>query len=273
MFRRESGDSVHFHLLTNRSGQLGDDTPVRRSTMPPYKFRLVIDGARNLHMAWDTDERSWYATNAGGSWERRRLDNAMGNDAQVAIGPDGAVHLLFQQCLNDGSGTCDEAGIYHQTNASGEWVTEHISTDQEDHVEDLLVDPAGAVHLVFSREYNSQAQPDLPLGVYYMTNASGSWRTVRAAAPGRMGQIERASDGTIHIVFARVDGNLGIFQATLRNGAWTRTEIITEKAFYPSTGISSKGRLHVAYMRMAIDPGIYHQVWTLNGWSRRELMD
>jgi hypothetical protein len=272
VFRREANDTVHFRLLTNRSGSwVSTRLPIIHSHA--YDVHVVVDPNRKLHIAWNTDEHSWYATNAGGSWVRRRLDNALGNDAQVAVGSDGSVHLLFQQCLNDGSGTCDGAGIYHQTNASGVWTTEHISTDPEDHAQDLLVDPDGSVHLVFSREDNSQAQPDLPLGIFYMTNASGTWVTSRAAGPGRMAQIERAANGTIQVVYAHVDGNLGIFQATLRNGTWTRTEVIREYALYPSTGIEPDGRMHIAFMRMAIDPGVYHAVYVAGEWRRRELLD
>ena len=88
-----------------------------------------------------------------------------------------------------------------------------------------------------------------------------------------MANIERGPAGQIHITFAQVDGNLGIFLARSRSGVWTRSEIIREYALYPTTGIESNGRLQLAFMRMAIDPGIYHASGSSAGWSRRELMD
>ncbi|MEO5964332.1 MAG: hypothetical protein ABIR11_02610, partial [Candidatus Limnocylindrales bacterium] len=235
--------------------------------------RIVVAPDGSLHMTFVTDEISWYATNASGTWVKRRLDHAMGNNAQVAVDSLGRVHLIFNQCTNDGTGTCDEAGIWYQTNASGSWVTTRISTDQQDYGEDLLVDAAGKVHLVFVREFNSQAQPDLPLGTYYMTNATGVWRTVRVAGSGRMASIERTKGGIVEIVYTRVDEGRGIYRATNATGAWVRTTLVSEYALYPSVGMDSYGRLHMAFMRMAIDPGVYYLTNRGGTWSRLELMD
>lgn len=272
VFQRELNDAVAFRLVSNRTGGWAT-TSLSIIHADAYDVHIQVDPAKKIHLAWTTDEHAWYATNASGTWVRRQLDHAMGANTKIALDKNGNVHLLYLQCTNDGSGTCDGAGIYYETDASGSWVAQRISTDQEDKPQDLLVDPAGKVHLVFAREYNSQAQPNLPLGVYYMTNASGAWTTSRAAAPGRMGSIARTPGGAIHISFARVDGNLGIFLATRRNGAWTVTEAIREYALYPTIGIESDGRLHLAFMRMAIDPGVYHAIFINGGWARRELMD
>ena len=272
VFRREQNDAVHFFLISNRTGSW---VTTRLSTIQDgaYDISIQADPARNLHLTWGTDERVWYATNKSGAWARRGLDTALGQNANLAIDDQGHVHLGFNQCLEDGPNSCADSGVTYQTNASGAWVTQRLSTDPEDHVEDLLVDPNGKVHLVFAREYESVMHPGLPLGIYYMTNASGRWRTLKAAGPGRMVNIERGPAGQIHITYAHVDGNLGIFWAMLKNGVWTRTEVITEYAMYPSTGIESNGRMHLAFMRMAIDPGIYHALKTDAGWSRLELMD
>ena len=272
VFRREIDDGVRFMLASNRTGEwLITRLPIVHNR--GYRVRAQFDADRSLHLTWGTDGKVWYATNASGAWERRRLDIFEGDDSQLAIDGQGNIHLVYEQCTDPESYDCVNAGIYYQTNASGSWVTTRLSTDQEDKPQDVLVDPNGRVHIVFVREYNSQAQPNLPLGVFYLTNVSGTWRTSKAAAPGRMANIERARDGTIHIVFARVDGNLGIFLATRRNGIWTRSEVVLEYAMYPTTGIESDGQLHLAYMRMAIDPGIYHSKLVNGTWNRRELMD
>jgi len=274
VFEREVGDDVSHHLLTNRSGEwVRTKLPVVHDDA--YKIRVVVDGDRKLHIAWDTDEKSWYATNESGTWVRRRLDTGLGNHAEIALGPGGSVHLLFEECHETVPGVCDKAGIQYQTNASGTWVTELISTDSEDHAMGLVVDPAGKVHVAFGREYNSQAQPDLPLGTFYVTNSSGSWVTRRVAPEGRWGNIERSRTGAIWIVYTRVDDDdrRGIYMATNASGTWTRSTIVREWAMYPSTGMGPSGVVHLAYMRMAGDPGIYYANNRGDGWSRRELMD
>lgn len=274
VFERETGDDVNYHLLSNRSGEwVRTKLPIVHDRAD--RIRVVVDGDRKLHVAWITDEKAWYATNVSGTWVRRRLDLSMGNHAEVALGPNGSVHLLFEQCDDADTGACDNAGIHYQTNASGEWVTQRISTDQEDHSLGLVVDPTGKVHVAFSREYNSQANPDLPLGTYYVTNQSGAWVTRRVAPEGRWGNIERSRDGAIWIVYTRVDDDdrRGIYLATNASGTWVRSTVVREWAMYPSTGMGPSGVLHLAYMRMAIDPGIYYSNNRGDGWSRRELMD
>lgn len=272
VFQREVDDAVGFRLVSNRTGAWAV-TGLSIIHPDAYDVHIQVDPAKKIHLAWTTDEHAWYATNETGTWVRRQLDHAMGANTKIALDTAGNVHLLYLQCTNDGVGTCEGAGIYYETDKTGSWVAQRISTDQEDKPQDLLIDPAGKVHLVFAREYNSQAQPNLPLGVYYVTNATGTWKTLRAAAPGRMASIARTPGGAIHISFARVDGNLGIFLATRRNGVWTVTEAIKEYALYPTIGIESDGRLHLSFMRMAIDPGIYHAIFINGGWARRELMD
>lgn len=272
VFQREVSGEMRFYMVTNRTGSW---VTSRLSIVPADAsgVRIVVAPNGSLHMSFVTDEIAWYATNAGGTWVRRRLDNAMGNNAQVAVDSLGKVHLIFNQCTNDGSGTCDGAGIWYQTNASGDWVTTRITTDQQDYGEDILVDASGRVHFVFVREDNSQAQPDLPLGTFYVTNASGAWKQVRVAGSGRMASIERMKGGTIEIVYTRVDDGRSIYRATNATGVWVRSTLVKEYALYPSVGMDGWGRLHIAFMRMAVDPGIYYLTNRGGTWSRLELMD
>lgn len=272
VFRREASGVVRFHLITNRSGSW---VTSRLSIVPgdAYGVRIAVAPNGTLHVVFGTDEAAWYATNSGGTWTRRRLDRAMGNWAALHLDPQGKVHLLFNQCTNDGVGTCEGAGIYYQTNVTGSWVTTRVTNDQEDWSQDLLVDAGGRVHLVYVREYGSQAQPDLPLGTFYVTNASGTWRQTRVAGSGRMASIERTRSGVVEIVFTRVDEGRGIYRATNATGTWVRSALVSEYALYPSVGMDTNGRLHVAFMRMAIDPGVYYLTNRSGSWSRLELMD
>jgi hypothetical protein len=274
VFEREVGDDVDFRLLTN-SGGGWDVSRLPSIHRDGTQIDIRVDSDRNVHLAWTRDESVWYATNASGSWERRRLDNAMGNNVQLALDGAGRVHLVYNQCTNDGSGTCEGAGIWYETNASGTWTQERVTGDQQDDPNDLLVDANGRAHVVFAREYNSQENPDLPLATFYLTNAGGTWKAVRAAPAGRWANIERSKSGAITIVYMRVDDDdrRGIYRSTNASGVWIRGTVVREWALYPSTGISSNGVVHLAYMRMEIDPGIYYSNSRGGDWSRRELMD
>lgn len=273
VFQREVDDSVRWQLLTNRTGEW---VLSWLKIIPGDASRIRIDIApdRSIHLTFDRDEAVYYASNASGSWVRRRLDSAMGNNARLALDKAGNVHLVFQQCIDDGTESCFAPGIYYQTNRTGTWTTEQVAFDGEDQSQDILVDAAGVVHIAFAREYNSQANPDLPLGMFYLTNGGGTWRTTRVAPPGRWASIQRSpTTGAIYITYMHVDGNLGIFVAHNSSGSWTRSEVINEWAFYPSTGMDSVGRLRLAFMRMAIDPGVYYSIRRSTGWTRFELMD
>ncbi len=273
VFQREVDDHMRWQLLTNRTGEW---VLSRLSIIPAdaYRVRIEIAPDRSIHLTFDRDEAVYYATNASGSWVRRRLDSAMGNNARLALDAAGNVHLVYQQCIDDGTDSCLEPGIYYETNSGGAWTTQRVSFDGEDSSQDILVDASGTVHIAFAREYKPQANPDLPLGMFHLTNAGGTWRATRVAPPGRWASIQRSpTTGTIYITYMHVDGNLGIFTAHNASGSWTRSEVITEWAFYPSTGMDSEGRLRLAFMRMAIDPGIYFSIRRTTGWTRFELMD
>jgi hypothetical protein len=269
VFRRESGDEVHFHLITNRTGEW---VRTRLSIVQDdvYRVRIAIDGDRRVHLAFDRDEAIFYATNVGGSWTRTRLDRALGSHANLALDAANKVHLAFNACETN-AGPC---GTFYRTNASGSWVTTHATGDGSEWVHDIAV-ATGGVHIVYGREYESPENPALPLGTFYLTNQGGTWRSTWVAAPGRWANIERSRLGAITVVFSRVDDDdrRGIYMATNASGAWVRSTIVREWAMYPSTGIGPSGVVHLAYMRMTGDPGIYYSRGGGDGWSRRELMD
>jgi len=273
VFRREANDAVHFYVISNRTGSW---VTTRLSIVPDdaYQIRIAVAPNGSLHLSYSTDEKAWYATNETGTWVRRRLDFSFGMNSTLALDANGKVHLLFEQCTNDaGEGFCVDGGIYYQTNVSGDWVTTHITNDEADWAQDLLVDAAGKVHLVFVRPSNSQGVPDAPLGVYYGTNASGTWKYTRIAGSGRLATIERTAGGVVSIFYTRLDDGVGIYRATNATGSWVRTAVVPEYALYPSSGMDSNGKLHLAFMRMAIDPGIYYTTNKSGSWSRLELMD
>jgi len=158
VFQREVDDHMRWQLLTNRTGEW---VLSRLSIIPAdaYRVRIEIAPDRSIHLTFDRDEAVYYATNASGSWVRRRLDSAMGNNARLALDAAGNVHLVYQQCIDDGTDSCLEPGIYYETNACGTWATERVSFDGEDSSQDILVDASGTVHIAFARGVQLAGQP------------------------------------------------------------------------------------------------------------------
>ena len=117
-----------------------------------YRIRIAARPDKKIHLAWTTDEHAWYSTNATGTWMRRQLDSAMGGQHADRRRRAGRRPPALLQCTNDGSRDLDGAGIYHET-AHGVVGRRADLDHQEDKPQDLLVDPAGNVHLVFAREY------------------------------------------------------------------------------------------------------------------------
>lgn len=269
VFRREFTDNVAWYYMTNRSGSWAT---VRLAWMPDaaYAPRLEVGPDRNLHLVYENDEEAVYARRTSSGWVTRRLDVSMGQSPVLAIAANGAVHLAFRQCLNDGVGTCDGEGIYHETDASGAWVRTRLTTSQFDVAQDLKVDTVGRVHLVF---YQDRALEELQGGLFYMTNRSGAWVTQRFSTYGRMARLALDSQSKARVVYTRIDDGYGLFYATNQSGRWTWSSFFGDWALYPSLGIDGGNKLHVVFMRMETDPGIYYTTNKSGAWTRLELMD
>jgi hypothetical protein len=243
-------------------------------TAPGSTFRIAVDPELRLHVVYYTDSAAYYMTNDDGTWVRERLDIGSGQWPMIAVDTAGAVHIAFKQCLSPEEWECPGEGIYYRTNASGEWTQEHLTEFQGDRPTGIVTDPAGKAHIVFQRPYLEQGREELGIGMFYLTNASGTWRRSRVASTGVNGRIALDRAGAAHIVYNREsETDLGIYYATNETGSWVRSTAIKERAMYQELAIDARGLPRIAFMRLAIDPGVYYAKYGPEKWWRVELMD
>jgi len=119
---------------------------------------------------------------------------------RMTVDSNGYVHLI----IYDGY-------IYYGTNKTGTWVEEELieiyDMDDDDNDLDIVVDANGYVHIAaLMSEYDDGDD----VGVYYITNKTGSWtseRNVQATDYDYMAggvQIDVDKNGIIHIIYGIV---------------------------------------------------------------------
>lgn len=261
------------YYVTNRTGEW--KTKRLPWKAPGSTIRMAVSPTGTIHVVFTTDEHAYYVTNASGSWVRERVDVDFGNQAVIAVDANGKVHIAYGQCLNDGSGWCDGEGIYYKSNATGTWTTERITDLQLDRAESIVTDAAGKAHIVVQRTglYDDRLEMG-PVGLYYLTNVSGSWVRTPVATLGRMGRLGVDANGAVHVVYRiERDSKPGIYYATNESGVWVRSTAVREAATYPEMALDSRGVVRLAFMRLAGDPGVYYAHNARGSWSHLELMD
>jgi hypothetical protein len=125
-----------------------------------------------------------------------------------------------------------------------------------------VADASGALHAVFARYLQS--------GIWYLTNASGSWKMQQISSTS--GQPDLAIDGSgkLYVVYNHEGENPGIRVLTNRSGSWVGQRL-TDQATdrFPSIAVDSLGEIHIAF-------GEGQLVYLTNRrgfWSRRDLLD
>ena len=117
-------------------------------------------------------------------------------ELSAAPGPDGSFHLLILKTCARIDSSSDilswdyldahfDSHLYHATNASGSWLKELIHRYDMIYTydmyikilsrQDMKVDDAGAVHVVFGEQINSNDYENSPSRLCYATNKTGSW--------------------------------------------------------------------------------------------------
>ena len=277
IFTRTFVDSPRrIYYATNRTGVWA--TKRLPWNGPGSKIHFAVSPKGTIHVVFGTEDAAWYVTNAGGTWVKQRLDAHFGQSPVLAVDRSGAVHLAFNQCLNDAEeeGSCEGEGLYYRTNASGAWVQSRITEFQGDRATGIVTDGAGAAHMVFQRPYLVQGREELGIGMFYLTNASGAWVRSKVATPGVNGRLGVDLNGAAHIVYNQDlpdNSKPGIYFATNKTGSWVRSTAVRESAMYPEMVLDRRGVTRLAFMRMAIDPGVYYAHNRAGTWARLELMD
>jgi len=113
----------------------------------PYIAVAGGPGARGIHLL----------SKAGGAWLDTRITTKRDRQPSIAIRHDGVIHIAFSR---RGRG-CDESpctkGIYHATDASGEWIVRRVHAGQRDVHPSIALDASGRPWIHF-RQGNALAE-------------------------------------------------------------------------------------------------------------------
>jgi len=216
---------------------------------------LALDGSGAPHVGFqrcDPDGTVWYATNAGGAWSARQVDDIPAADS-VAITVDGAgaAHLAYEI----------EVGyilIYPfsrwATNASGGWVVGDL--DDDGFSGDLATDEDGDAHVIYS----------VPEGFRHGTWVGDGWAleglVVDRGGTGPSGaSLAFDAAGAAHVGFVLGDSERSDLDwGTLADGEWTVETIAQQSgASMASPTVEAGGEpsgVHVSWVET-----VARQVW------------
>ena len=188
-----------------------------------------------------------------------------GQDIDLAIGPDGAAHVVHY------SG--DGGDLLYTTNASGAWVTDELGTgpyvDHESAA--ITVDADGDVHISYVSEYGRQ--------LMYMENTSGSWSLgliKMLAMDGVDGHYTDivARDGVVRVVFSHNTGDYYALRVSSRSvgGSWTEEELVdgTSQEPYARFAYDGDGVLHLLYQ--GVGKTLHHRAFDEGSWGTVDMV-
>ena len=138
--------------------------------------------------------------------------------------------------------------------ADAAWTVQTLVTSYETGPPSMQVDANGKTHIVYGRGRSGD-------GLYYSTNASGTWVTQLVWAGVVGGPALTLDDGGFaHIAFIRSDsGTNGTFYATNKTGTWSTARVESREAqTRPAIAVTSGGTVHIitsAYYKP--DPATY----------------
>jgi hypothetical protein len=184
---------------------------------------------------------------ASSDWPSRYL--AQGGIPAIAVDANGRSHIAYSSGL----------ALRYLTDASGAWVDTKIATVDGLEDIDLAIDGAGAVHVAYGQLGGISA------GLWYATNRTGSWQTVRVSANGSQGVgIAVDTYGEVHAV---VGSGGAIDYYTNRKGYFKGLRLAASNSFRPDIALTPDRRIHVVFAVTAGEPGI-HEITNVTGaWN------
>lgn len=211
---------------------------------------VAVDSVGADHVSYldYTNDLQMYATNGTGVWQTQVIDTSVGEVNALSIDNAGNVHIVYKILVTD------MGVVGYATNTSGSWQTERLVEFSSESIRDadILVDAAGAVHLVFT----SRAYGDFDCSIHYMSNQEGNWQREVVEERARCG-VAMAMDTAenVHLAYAAMfQGYDNLLHADNSGGAW-QLEPIEQIGHsfswgnYPELDLTIDGAddLHVAY--------------------------
>ena len=210
---------------------------------------LAVDSVGKSHMAFTSVGGVSYASDSSGAWTSSTTIYPNGTQGDsfvepaIAVDATGRRHVLYVYLTE----TYTPGLMYTSAPSGGSW--QATPTRLYSGVmgsPDAVVDSANKLHIAWL-DFGSSP------GIYYATNASGSWvrtRLSRSSADGAP-SIAVDSNGKILVVFARGywAATPGMYLVTNRTGSWSTTLISDDNfAGDPSLDVGPDGLADIAYV-------------------------
>jgi hypothetical protein len=192
---------------------------------------LTLDAEGDRHLLISLDGHTHYGHEESGSWQSTL---AVWDSEPVALTVDrwGFAHILLTQTTDNG------LQLGHATNRSGPWVVTDLGVRMDyfrDNRPDIVVDAQGNAHIAW--------RSDFGIGVFYATNASGSWVSERVE------DIESSSPvlaldplGRPHLLYAY--GRWYAHHAVKQSGTWTINGVGASVGGAIDLKVDAAGNLH-----------------------------
>jgi len=178
----------------------------------------------------------------------------------VALAPDGAVHVLWEEGEE----------IYHSYRGGAGWSPPlRVATGERP---TLVVDGSGTPHALFANEFGGNWE------IYYVRWECSHWTLPRnisyTSGASGLPRIALAPDGLLHAVWAdTTPGYSVIYHGQQQGPYWINQPIPNARGSVPALAIDSQGQLHVVWQDQDTPSTpfeIYYSRWDGQGWSLPE---
>jgi hypothetical protein len=171
------------------------------------------------------DGFSYYETVDGSTNHRYRVSRLRTGPVAMSVGSDGRAQIAYSGGYGGSNGI-----RYAVFTGSGFTAKRVAGTTEYDADVVAALDGSDKGHIVWTR-YEPAACGNSPVGTYYATNASGSWKTQRITkATGATSIQVDATTGQIHVLIG------GAYYTKASSGAWTRT-VLASPSWVPSAAL------------------------------------
>jgi hypothetical protein len=209
---------------------------------------LAVDADGHSHVA--CNDYNWialnYHTDASGTWSGTEIGYPVYSGekyAQPAIAVDATGRRSIVFVMQSESTT--PALMFVSAAAGAAWPTSPTRLWSGDFGHpDAAVDAAGKLHVAF-QDYGSSP------GIYYATNASGTWVKIRLSRSGAdfLPSIALDQAGKVYVAFDRGSqaANPGLYVVSNRSGSWATYQVTAVDTGDPSLVVGPDGKLDLAY--------------------------
>jgi hypothetical protein len=231
------GVGVYYRQRTLPNGQWSSATRLDAFNERLQSFR-VSGGTLHAVVTDVASGRTYYVVSSGGTAHRYPI---AGTGASLRIGDDGNARIAY--------GTTH--GLRFGTFNGSTFAATAVTESPKDGSPLLVLDGQSHAHILFTRTNATggcaEPEPDPDDGIYYATNAGGTWVSTRISKG--IGEASFTVDPATGQVHAVLDIGAGLRYVTNASGRWTQRRIVSGDVYNAVIRLdAATGKLVVAYV-------------------------